>query len=72
MIYQILVEPIVECECSILLMPDPNVFAPLAIGLQSGPTEYTDLDFLVGSWEEDPAFDAAIADFERLDEGMWR
>ena len=43
-----------------------------AFGLQSDPSEYTDLDFLVGSWEEDPTFDAAIADFEQLDEGIWR
>ncbi len=44
-----------------------------AIGVQSGPTEHTDLDFLIGSWEEDPMFDEVIADFEQLDEeGMWR
>lgn len=36
------------------------------IGLQSQPSEHTDLDFPVGSWEEDPTFDAAVADFEQL------
>ena len=43
-----------------------------AIGLQSEPIKYTDLDFLIGSWEEDPEFDAAISDFERIDESIWR
>ena len=29
--------------------------------------EHTDLDALVGSWQEDKAFDRAIADFERVE-----
>lgn len=33
--------------------------------------EHTDLDELIGSWQEDPAFDRAIADFERVDEEAW-
>ena len=32
---------------------------------------HTDLDALIGSWQEDPAFDRAIADFERVDEEAW-
>ncbi|MGH7957188.1 MAG: hypothetical protein ACREH8_09265 [Opitutaceae bacterium] len=41
----------------------------LARGLEldAKPVEHTDLDALSGSWQEDPAFDRAIADFERVD-----
>ena len=35
--------------------------------LDTGPVEHTDLDHLIGSWQEDPEFDRAIADFERID-----
>ena len=31
-----------------------------------------DLDDLVGTWEEDPAFDAAVAEGHRIDETLWR
>jgi hypothetical protein len=50
------------------------VVEALARGLDLGavPVEHTDLDFLIGSWQEDPAFDRAIADFERVDEEAWR
>lgn len=46
----------------------------LARGLQldAGTTEYTDLDHLVGTWQEDPAFDDAVADFERVDADAWK
>ncbi len=46
----------------------------LARGLQiaAKPVVHTDLDGLVGSWEEDPAFDQAIADFGRVDEEAWK
>jgi hypothetical protein len=27
---------------------------------------------LAGSWQEDPAFDAAVLAFEQVDEAMWR
>jgi Antitoxin FitA-like, ribbon-helix-helix len=40
--------------------------------LDAVPVEYTDLDDLIGSWKEDPAFDRAIADFERVDQEPWR
>ena len=43
-----------------------------SVGMQSEPAEYRDLDFLIGTWEEDPAFEAAIADFEHVDERMWQ
>lgn len=33
---------------------------------------HTDLDFLIGSWQGDPAFDEAVATFETVDEELWR
>jgi hypothetical protein len=46
----------------------------LARGLEldAKPVVHTDLDSLVGTWEEDPAFDRAMADFERVDEDAWK
>ena len=35
--------------------------------LDAKPAVYTDLDDLIGTWQEDPEFDRAIADFERID-----
>lgn len=40
--------------------------------LEAKPIEHTDLDALIGSWQEDKAFDRAIADFERVDEEAWK
>ena len=40
--------------------------------LEAKPAEHTDLDALIGSWQKDPAFDRAVADFERVDEDAWR
>jgi len=40
--------------------------------LDAKPREYTDLDALAGTWQEDKAFDRAIADFERVDEDAWK
>ena len=31
-----------------------------------------DLDFLIGTWQEDPAFDAVVAEFERVDDELWQ
>jgi hypothetical protein len=31
-----------------------------------------DLDFLIGTWVEDPAFDEAMKEFSRIDEEMWK
>jgi hypothetical protein len=44
--------------------------AALARGLEldARPVEYTDLDALIGSWQEDAAFEHTMALFERLDE----
>lgn len=33
---------------------------------------YSDLDALVGSWVDDPSFDAAIQAQDRVDEALWR
>lgn len=46
----------------------------LARGLElnAKPEKHHDLDDLIGSWEEDKAFDRAIADFSRVDEEMWK
>jgi len=46
----------------------------LARGLELAATTtvFTDLDSLIGSWQEDPAFDRAMVDFERIDEESWK
>jgi len=33
---------------------------------------HRDLDFMVGSWVEDPAFDQAIRSQDRVDPKLWR
>ena len=50
------------------------VVEALARGLEldARPVEHTDLDHLIGSWQEDPEFDRAIADFERIDADAWK
>lgn len=42
------------------------------LDLDAKPIEYDDLDALIGTWQEDPGFDQAIADFERIDEEAWK
>lgn len=46
----------------------------LARGLEldAKVVQHTDLDGLIGSWQEDPLFDRAVADFERVDEEAWK
>jgi hypothetical protein len=46
----------------------------LSAGLRLGgePLRHDDLDFLAGSWVEDPKFDAAIAAQDQVDEKLWR
>jgi hypothetical protein len=46
----------------------------LARGLEldARPVEHADLDALIGSWQEDPAFDQAVADFGRVDQDAWK
>ena len=50
------------------------VVEALARGLEieTRAVEHTDLDHLIGTWQEDPEFDLAVADFERLDRDAWR
>jgi hypothetical protein len=50
------------------------VVEALARGLEldARPKMHADLDALIGSWQEDPAFDQAIADFGRVDEEAWK
>lgn len=31
-----------------------------------------DLSDIAGTWQEDPAFDSAIADQQKIDEALWR
>ena len=40
--------------------------------LDAKPAVYTDLDDLIGTWQEDPEFDRAVAVFERIDEDVWK
>ena len=47
------------------------VVEALTRGMDIG-VEHTDLDHLIGTWEEDPGFDRAVADFGRVDEDDWR
>lgn len=41
------------------------------VGEGPGGPSHHDLDDLAGSWEEDPAFDAAIEAQDRVDEALW-
>lgn len=40
-------------------------------GVVAEPRIYRDLDHLIGSWVDDPAFDAAMAEVERVDPKDW-
>lgn len=41
-------------------------------GLSGKPAIYRDLSFMAGSWVDDPEFDKAMEDFERIDEECWK
>lgn len=41
-------------------------------GLGDKPVKYRDLDHLVGTWVEDPAFDEIIREMDRIDPEMWK
>ena len=41
-------------------------------GLEGEAVRHTDLDDLSGKWVDDPAFDAAIAEMDRIDEELWK
>ena len=43
-----------------------------AMGLDAQPVRHRSLDELRGTWQEDAAFDDAIADQDRIDEDTWR
>jgi hypothetical protein len=43
-----------------------------AVAPNGQPVIHHDLDFLFGSWVEDPGFDAAIKHFEEIDEEYWK
>ncbi|WP_437225693.1 hypothetical protein SH661x_004186 [Planctomicrobium sp. SH661] len=36
------------------------------------PVIHHDLDFLIGSWVDDPEFDEAMKQFEKIDEEIWK
>lgn len=38
----------------------------------ASPVLHHDLDALAGTWDEDPDFDRAVAEQDRVDEAMWR
>lgn len=42
------------------------------LDLEGSAMEYQDLDNLVGTWKEDPAFDAAIAEFDKIEDADWK
>lgn len=39
--------------------------------LDATPAVHTDLDDLIGTWQEDPEFERAVATFERIDKDAW-
>lgn len=41
-------------------------------GIGDRPMRYRDVSDIAGTWVEDPAFDDAIADQDRVDEAMWK
>lgn len=41
------------------------------LGVPISGKQYDDLDHLVGSWQEDPQFDEAVAEMDRIDSEMW-
>lgn len=42
------------------------------LGVSGENTEYSDLDELIGTWQEDEAFDQVIAEQDRVDAALWR
>ena len=50
-----------------------DIEAPIrGTGPGDSPIRLRDLSDIVGTWHEDPEFDEAIADQDRVDEGLWR
>lgn len=44
----------------------------VAMGIQAAPHKGIDVSGIAGSWVEDPAFDEAIRDQDRIDPDMWK
>ncbi len=44
----------------------------MGLGLADTPPRYRDLDPLAGTWQEDPAFDAALAAQDGVDLHLWK
>jgi D-tyrosyl-tRNA(Tyr) deacylase len=42
------------------------------LGIAHEPVAYHDLDFLIGTWVEDPEFDAAIKAQNQIDPELWK
>lgn len=40
-------------------------------GVSGDPIIYNDLDSIIGSWKDDPAFDAAIHEQDVIDPKLW-
>jgi len=43
-----------------------------SLGLAEEKPVYHDLDDLAGTWVEDPAFDKAIGEMDKVDADLWR
>lgn len=41
-------------------------------GVTGSPRKRRDLSDIAGTWVEDPEFDAAIADQDRIDDNLWK
>ena len=64
-----------EIEAAIETLPPSQVeqlAAWLKVRRAGGNAGADDLATLAGSWEEDPAFEAAVKAFEQVDEAVWR
>ena len=60
---------------SIKLPPGTNVPDGTKVRIElpaDGATAVDELSELIGSWQEDAAFDAAVQAFEQVDEAAWR
>lgn len=43
-----------------------------SLGVNGEPVVHHDLDFMMGTWVEDPEFDKAIAEQDQIDPEMWK
>lgn len=44
----------------------------VGVGLSESPVRHTDLDDLAGTWINDPEFDKAIQEMDRIDPELWK